>query len=190
MKEQVVYGLNNVHVAKLTKTDGQITYGKPIKIPGAVNFSADPEGDTSKFSADNRTYFMKTANNGYSGTLEIADVPEEFLTEILGQKKDRNGAIIENSGDKDSEFALMCEMEGDPSQRRIVFYDSKATRPTISTSTNEEGVEVKTASMDLTMAPRSTDGQVKAVLDLTEENKAVYDTFFDKVYEKDASASV
>lgn len=190
MKEQKVFGLNNVHIAKLTRTEEQITYGKPIRIPGAVNFSADPEGDTSKFFADNRAYFVKTANNGYSGNLEIADVPEEFSTEIFGQEKDKNGAIIENSGDKDSEFALMCEMEGDPSQRRIVFYDCKATRPSISTSTNEEGIEVKTASMELTMSPRPTDGQVKAVLYLTDENKAVYDTFFDKVYEKDATASV
>lgn len=187
---KVKFGLSNVHVAKITETEGKINYAKPLAIPGAVNLTADPEGETSPFYADNTKYFVSTSKQGYTGSLEIADVPDEFLVDILGQKKDTNGAIIENSADKEARFALMCEVDGDPSKRRVVFYDCIATRPSIEYSTNEEGIEVKTTTMDLTMTPRSTDGQVKATLQLSEENKAVYDTFFDKVYEKDATASV
>ena len=190
MKEQKLFGLNNVHIAKMTKTDEGITYGTPFAIPGAVNLSADVEGDSYTFFADNKPYYKRTAKNGYAGSLEIADVPEQFLTEILGQTKDSNGAIIENADDKESSFALMCEINGDPSKRRVVFYDCLATRPSIEYSTTEEGIEVKTCTMDLTMTPRSTDGEVKATLDLTEENKAVYETFFTKVYEKNASVGV
>ena len=190
MKEQKIFGFKNVHVAKMTETNGAITYGTPISIPGGVSFSMDAEGETSTFYADNRPYFQTSANNGYSGGLVMADVPEEFLTDILGQTKDNNGALIENSGDKISKFALMCEADGDPSNRRFVFYNCLATRPSVELSTNEEGKEVKTASMNITMAPRSTDGQIKAVLDKTEENQAVYNAFFDSVYEKDATASV
>ena len=188
MKEQKIFGLKNVHIAKMTKADNVIAYGKPFAIPGAVNLSADVEGDSYTFFADNRPYYKRTAKNGYSGSLEIADVPEQFLTEILGQTKDKNGAIIENSEDKESGFALMCEIDGDPSKRRVVFYDCLATRPSIEYSTTEDGIEVKTCTMDLTMTPRSTDGQVKATIDLTDENQAVYNAFFTKVYEKDATA--
>lgn len=187
---KVKFGLSNVHIAKITETDGTISYAKPIAMPGAVNLTADPEGDTTPFYADNTKYFTSTAKTGYTGSLEIADVPDEFLTNILGQEKDTNGAIIENLNNKESRFALMCEVDGDPSKRRVVFYDCIATRPTIEYSTNEEGVEVKTTTMDLTMSPRSTDGQVKATLQLDESNKNVYNTFFNKVYEKDATASV
>ena len=84
----------------------------------------------------------------------------------------------------------MCEVKGDPSNRRVVFYDCLATRPSIEYSTTEESIEVKTCTMDITMTPRATDGKVKAVLDLSEENKAVYDTFFTKVYEKNATTGV
>lgn len=190
MKEQKIFGFKNVHVAKMIETNGTITYGTPIHIPGGVSFSMDAEGETSTFYADNRPYYQTSANNGYSGNLTMADIPEEFQTEILGQTKDSNGAIIENSDDKVSKFALMCEADGDPSERRFVFYNCLATRPSVELSTNEEGREVKTASMDITMAPRSTDGQIKAVLDKTEENQTVYNNFFNSVYEKDATASV
>ena len=190
MKEQKVFGLKNVHVAKLTESENTITYGTPFAVPGAVNFSADVEGDSYTFYADDKAYFKKTAKNGYTGSLEVADIPEEFLTDILGQTKDNNGAIIENSDDTEARFALMCEVNGDPSKRRVVFYDCLATRPSIEYSTNEEGIEVKTCTMDLTITPRSTDGQVKATLDLTEDNTAVYNTFFTQVYEKNATAGV
>lgn len=187
---KVKFGLSKVHIAKLTEEDGVLNYGTPFAILGAVNLTADPEGDTTPFYADNTKYYISTAKNGYTGSLEIADTPDEFLTDILGMTKDTNGAIIENSTDKESRFALMCEVDGDPSKRRVVFYDCIATRPSIEYSTNEEGVEVKTTTIDLTISPRSTDGQVKATMQLTEENKAIYDTFFTKVYEKDAKASV
>lgn len=188
--KKVKFGFSNVHIAKLIEEENAITYDAPFSLPGAVNFTADPEGETSIFYADNIPYFKKTAKNGYTGSLEVADVTDEFLTEILGMEKDQNGAIIENTANKESRFALMCEVDGDPNKRRAVFYDCLATRPAIEYTTNEEGIEVKTATMDLTISPRSTDGQVKATLQLTEENKAVYDSFFTTVYEKDATASV
>ena len=190
MKEQKIFGFKNVHVAKITENNGSISYGTPIFIPGGVSFSMDAEGEESTFYADNRPYYKSFANNGYSGSLEMADIPEEFLTNILGQTKDTNGALIENSSDKVSKFALMCEADGDPSERRFVFYNCLASRPSVELSTNEEGREVKTATMNITMAPRSTDGQIKAVIDKTEENQTVYNNFFDAVYEENATASV
>ena len=187
MSKSVKFGFKNVHVAKLTESNGTITYGTPFAIPGGVNFSADPEGDTNPFYADDVKYYVSTAKNGYTGSLEIADVPKQFLTDIMGMTEDSNGAIVENSGDKESRFALMCEIDGDPTKRRVVFYDCLAIRPSIEYSTKEDNVEVKTATMDLTIIPRSTDGKVKATLSLTDTNATVYNSFFSAVYESSAS---
>lgn len=187
---KVKFGLCNVHVAKITETEGAINYAEPFAMPGAVNLTADPEGDESDFYADNIKYFTSVAKNGYKGSLEIAEVPDKFLIDILGQEKDANGAIIESAEDKEARFALMCEVDGDPAKRRVVFYNCIATRPAIEYSTNEESKEVKTATMDITMAPRTTDKKVKATLEPSEENKNVYNDFFKKVYEKNATASV
>lgn len=184
---KVKFGLSNVHVAKITETDGEITYGTPFKMPGAVSLTADPEGDTTPFYADNIKYFIAVANNGYTGELGLAITPSQFLTEILGQEEDDNGALIESSDDTNARFALMGEIEGDVKKRRFVYFDCTATRPSAEMNTVEESKEPQTDTISITMAPRSTDNAIKAVIEPNETNQDVYDTFFTKVYEKNAT---
>lgn len=187
-KNKVKYGLKNVHIAKITEEDGNISYGTPFSFPGAVSLTADAEGDTTDFYADNIKYYVAVANNGYSGDLEVAMTIDEFLTEILGQQEDSNGAIIESSTDTNARFALMGEIDGDQKNRRFVYYDCTATRPSAEMNTQEESVEVQTDTISITMAPRNTDNVIKAVIELNDTNQSVYDSFFDSVYEKDAGS--
>ena len=187
---KVKFGLSNVHIAKITEADGEITYGTPFPMPGAVGLTAEPEGDTTPFYADNIKYYIAVANNGYTGDLEIAMTPEEFLTQILGQEKDTNGALFESSDDVNARFALMGEIEGDAKKRRFIYYDCTATRPSAEMNTVEESKEPQTDTISITMAPRSSDKVIKAVVEPSEENQEVYNTFFTKVYEKNAVAGV
>lgn len=190
MENKVLYGIKNVHIAKLIESEGNITYDKPFAVPGATGFSPDPQGEESVFYADNKIYFRKSSNQGYRGDLIIAMTPEEFLTKILGRIKDKNGAIIENSDDKQSRFAFMFEADGDEKARRFVYWDCSASRPSREHNTKQETIEPGTESLPITIAPRSTDNAIGAYLEKTEENQAVYNSFFEKVYEKDAEASV
>lgn len=187
---KVKFGLSNVHVAKITETNGVITYGTPFAMPGARSLSADPEGNTSPFYADNIKYYIATSNQGYTGELEIAMTPDQFLKEILGQEQDNNGALLENADDINARFALMGEIEGDVKKRRFVFYDCKAARPSSESNTVEDSKEPQTDKISITMSPRNTDKAIKAVIEPTTENQAIYNTFFDQVYEKNATASV
>ena len=98
MGNKVKYNLKNVHAAKLKKdTSGAFTYENPKAIPGAVSISLDAEGESSPFYADGIVYFRSTANNGYSGDLEIALIPEWFRTEILKEELDKNGVLVEKA---------------------------------------------------------------------------------------------
>lgn len=187
---KVKFGLSNVHIAKITETDGEITYGTPFPMPGAVGLTAEPEGDTTPFYADNIKYYIAVANNGYTGDLEIAMTPEQFLKEILGRTADTNGAIFENADDKTARFALMFQGQGDQKNRRWVFFDCTATRPSRENNTKEESIEVGTETMTITMSPRSTDKAVMAYIEPNDTNEDVYNAFFTKVYEKNAQASV
>ena len=82
-------------IAPLTvAANGTYSYDTPIPVPGAVNLSLSAEGDSTDFYADNVKYFNSTANNGYSGDLEIAMIPDSIRTEILGETVDANGALI------------------------------------------------------------------------------------------------
>ena len=187
---KVKFGLSNVHIAKITETDGAITYGTPFAMPGAVSLTAEPEGETTPFYADNIQYYVAVANNGYTGDLEIAMTPQEFLTTILGQSVDTNGAIFESSDDINARFALMGEIEGDAKKRRFVFYDCTATRPSAEMNTIEDTKEPQTDTISITMTPRSSDHVIKAVIEPSDTNQDIYDEFFEKVYEKNAVASV
>ena len=189
-KNKVKFGLSNVHIAKITEVEGNITYGTPFPMPGAVSLNSDPEGDTTPFYADNIKYYISTSNQGYTGDLEIAITPEDFLTQILGQNKDKNGALLESSDDTTARFALMGEIEGDIKKRRFVYFDCTATRPKAEMKTNEDKKEAQTDTISITMSPRSTDKAIKAVIEPNETNQAVYNTFYKKVYEKDATAEV
>ena len=187
---KVLYGIEKCYVAKITEGNGEITYGVPFKMPGAVGLNFDPEGETTPFYADNVKYFIANSNQGYSGDLELAITPEQFLKEILGRTVDKNGAIFENADDKTARFALMFEGQGDAKARRWIFFDCTATRPSRENNTKEESTEVTTEKISITMSPRSTDKAIMAYVEPSEENKKVYETFFTKVYEKDAQAGI
>lgn len=189
-KNKVLYGIEKVHIAPLKEVDGVITYEKPFAMPGATGFSPEPQGETTKFFADNTVFFIANSNQGYEGELVLAITPEEFLTKILGQTKDANGAVIENADDKQARFALMFEGKGDAMGRRWVYWDCSASRPSRENNTKEESIEVGTESIPITISPRSTDRAVKCYIEPNEDNQAIYDTFFTNVYEKDATASV
>lgn len=187
---KVKFGLSNVHIAKITEADGEITYGTPFAMSGAVSLTAEPEGETTPFYADNIQYYVAVANNGYTGDLEIAMTPKEFLTQILGQEEDTNGALFESSDDVNARFALMGEIEGDVKKRRFIYYDCTAARPSAEMNTVEDTKEPQTDTISITMTPRSSDKVIKAVIEPNETNQDVYDTFFTKVYEKNATAGV
>lgn len=188
---KVKFGLSNVHIAKMiTGENGAITYGTPIKIPGAVNLSLDAEGDSEPFYADNMKFWESFANNGYSGELEIAKLPEEFETEILGQKKDANGAIIENISDTISPFAFMYQVEGDKTGTRFCYYNTTVSRPSTEAATTEDTKTPNTDTLSITTSARTDTGDVRVKLPYSEENKEIYNKFFDKVYEKAEIPSV
>lgn len=183
---KVKYGLCNVHIAKMsTNENGDIVYDKPFRIPGAVNLTLSAEGDKTPFYADNSEYHSSYANQGYTGDLEIADIPEKFRIDILGEKKDKNGALLEVSNVTAKHFALMYQVETDESGRRFVYYNTTVSRPSTEAHTTEEANEPKTDTMSITTSPRPTDEKVRMVLEKTAENEKVYNTFFDEVYEED-----
>lgn len=186
---KVNYGIQDVYVAKITENNGAITYGAPFAVKGAVSLSVDPAGgDATPFYADNIVYFMAPAvNSGYSGTLNLAITPDDFLTQILGQEKDSDGVVYEKSDDTIARFALLFQAQGDSNNRRFCFYDCTAARPSREHNTKEDTITPGTESIAITMNPRTTDRMVKCYVDATEENTAVYNAWFTAVHEKTSS---
>ena len=182
MGNKIKYNLKNVHAAKLTRTtEGAYTYATPKAIPGAVSISLDAEGESSPFYADGIVYFRTNTNNGYSGELEIALIPEWFRTEILKEKLDKNGVLVERADASEVEkFALLFEFDGDVHSIRHVLYNCDASRPSIESETREDTIEPGTEKLSLTADPRE-DGLVKSRTGDT-TSQETYDNWYKTVY--------
>lgn len=159
---KVKYGLSQVYYAVFDDDAG--TYSTPVEIPGAVSLSLDQEGETTPFRADNIDYWTSVSNNGYTGTLEVALVPDSFLKDVMGEIKDAtSGLQYEKADAKPKAFALLFQFENDVNATRHVFYNVKATRPSVSSETTPTGgIEPQTESMDITASARPQDNIVKA----------------------------
>lgn len=184
-ENKVKYNIKNVHVAKQTETAGEdgattYTYETPKNIPGAVSISLDAEGEISTFYADGIAYFVTSANNGYSGDLEMAIIPSWFREEILNETLDQNKVLVENANNNTNAFALLFEFDGDIRAIRRCLYNCTCTRPSIESETKEETVEPGTETLSITNSPRS-DGLVKAQTGPDTASEA-YDNWYKNVY--------
>lgn len=178
-------GATGVTVGASTNvTAGSTGWGVPIAIPGAVRWTPTAQGQESTFYADNMPYFVITSNNGYTGELELALVPDIILIEMLGWEIDDNGMVVEIADGIPKRFALLGEVEGDEKNRRFVNYDCQASRPSKEEKTKGESIEPNTDVLNLTVFPIEIGGKkvVKGTMELSAANTAVYNAFFNAVY--------
>lgn len=183
---KVKFGLSKVHIFPITQDDESGTkYGEGFALPGAVTLSLDPEGSSDPFYADDVVYYISNANNGYSGSLEVALINDDFYTKILGFKSDtKTGLLVESVDDTPTEFAMAFQFKGDKNATRHILYRCKASRPKIEGETKADSVTPKTESFDFTSIARISDGKIKAK---AQQGSSVYDTFFTKPAEMENS---
>ena len=181
-RNKVRFGLKNVYVAPQSVSDeGVYSYGTPVAVPGAVNMNLSVEGDNSPFYADNIVYFRSLTNNGYSGDLEFALIPDWFKEQYLREIKDGNGVQVESSLITEfPAFALLFQFEGDKKAVRHVMYNCTASRPSVEGETKQGNTTPKTETVNITVDPRA-DGLVKA-RSTEDTTTAIYTNWFNEVY--------
>lgn len=172
MADKVKFGIKNVHVFPITAwNSGVPTYGTVIDIPGTVSLSLDKQGDTNDFYADNIKYYTSVANNGYSGTLEVAVIPDAFREKILNYIKDTKNVLVEDMAEP-TPFAMTFEEDGDQDGTKFVLYNGTATRPSLDKSTTTDSKEPSTQTLDISFAPLSS-GRVMAMTTATTDTSVL-----------------
>lgn len=159
---KIKYGLRSVHYAVATQgTGGALSYATPVAIPGAVNLSLSAEGERNVFYADDVEYFVSESNNGYSGTLEVALIPDSFKTDVLLETTKSNGVIVESADTTPKEFALLFEFQGDDKATRHALFRCICSRPDVTGATKEQTITPQTETLNITALPRISDYVVK-----------------------------
>lgn len=183
---KVKFGIKNVYYAIMTiPSSGAVTYGTPKRIPGAVSLSLDAQGETNTFYADDTAYYVSTSNDGYSGNLEVAMIPDDFRKDVLGETEDATAKVlIENAAVDEKQFALLFETDGNVKPTRHVFYNCVATRPGAGGKTREKSKTPETETIAITASPDGS-GRVKAKT-TADTPAATFDKWFTAVWKPGA----
>lgn len=189
---KVKFNLKNVHYAVVeSETEGALTYSTPVAIPGAVSLSLEAQGDIEPFYADGIIYYQAAANNGYSGDLEIAMVPDKFREDVLCEKKETGDdtveVLVENVNVEYKNFALGFQIDGDATNTLFWFFNCTVSRPTTEASTIEDTKTPQTDTLSISCAP-APDGNVR-VKTTSEVDEAKIKTWFTKVWSKASEAA-
>ena len=185
---KVQYNLKNMHYAVQTVGGDAPAWATPVHVPGSVNLNLAQQGELTKFYADGIVYYQTSNNNGYEGDMEMALFPDQMLMDIWGYTKtETDNVLIENALVQPKPFALLFEIEGDANGRRYCMYNCTATRPDISSKTNESTKTPVTQKCTISAVPLEN-GDVRACTsdDTKAETKL---NWFKQVYQKPAAAA-
>ena len=152
---KVHFGLKGMHYATITYSSAGVpSWGTVKAVPGSVSLTLDVESNSTDFYADDIKYYHVATNNGYTGTLEMADFPVTMRQDLWNQSVSSTGKLlIEDVDAQTVEFALMFEIDGDQENEMYCFYRCTAGRPSVASATKADSVEVQTQSCDLTVMP-------------------------------------
>ena len=183
---KVRFGLSNVHYAIWDAKTSK--YGEWKAIPGAVKLTADPQGDQSKFYADNVAYYVVNTNSGETGTCEFAALPDDVLVDILGYEKDStSGLTFEPTDAVPPTVALGYQIEGNEEEQLGVRYNVTFSRPSQESNTKSDSSDPDTVSLDYTAIGRDftvggkTRNVLKAHCDNSGDTHAAFNSFWKSV---------
>ena len=182
---KIRYGLSNCYYAKYNGlVNDAESYATPVQMPGAVAITLDPSGESVDEYADNILWFHSDVNNGYSGSLEVEVLGDDFRKDILGEEEDSAGVLFENSDAPVVEFALLgqFQLEGDnDTGKRFCLFRCTASRPSMNGSTKEATISPQHDTVNLTAMPRVSDHMTKAT---AKNSSDKYATWFNNVVTK------
>lgn len=192
MARKVRYGLRNTKYALWNPTlnEGAGGYDGVKDMKWAVSLTLSSEGgDGNDFYADDGICFsFAGTNGGYSGDLELANIPDSVRVDLLGEVVDEGtGVQFETTDAEPKQFALITEMQTDEGPIAYAFYNCVASRPELNANTKNDSPDVDTETLPLRIAAQEFThlGEekkfVQGHIQKTADNAAKYKAFFDAV---------
>ena len=170
---RIKFGISNVKYAPVTAEaqDGTLTYGEVQDLPGTVALTLDTAGEEITEYADNIVWYAQNVNQGYTGSLELEELPDAFRTAILGDELDQSNVLWENADAEPTQFALLFQFQigGDASVngKRGCLLRCTASRPSAAMNTKEATITPNHDTLNIVAMPRVNDHLVRASAEST-----------------------
>lgn len=183
MPNRVNWGLALSAWGKITVDgNGNDVYGTPIKFLGNRQVNWDPAGDLIKVFADGTVIYTGRQNSGYTGSMELTNLDDEFAKWVLSESVDQKNVQYETKEPTVNRFYLIWEWIQDTKNTRHIMYNITASRPSMSATTSGDN-DTKTAqyrTLNMTAIPRE-DGIVKASTRV-DVDSTTYSNWFNAAY--------
>lgn len=149
-------------------------YQPPVKLPGAV--SLELSSGSSISTAKNKFYTVPVGRTigGYSGTLEIANIPQAFFQDVFGCSVDSNGVVIEKIQKNRVHFALLHQTKGSAENIRYCWYNCCCADADFIKSQSLASVKIPI------IIANNKSGIIRA---FATESNPKYSSWFDEVYQ-------
>lgn len=190
MPNKVNWGLAASAWGKITvDANGNDVYGAPIMFLGdrQVNFS--PAGDLVKVFADGTVIYVGRENSGYTGSLELTNMDDDFAEWALSESVDQKNVQYETKEPVVNRIYLLWEWVQDTKNTRHIMYNVTVSRTDLNATTANDN-DTKTAqyqTVNLTAIPRA-DGIVKAKTRV-DVDSTTYNNWFNTAYVPAGSSS-
>lgn len=183
MPNRVNWGLAASAWGKITVDgNGNDVYGAPTMFLGNRQVNWDPAGDLVKVFADGTVIYTGRQNSGYTGSLELTNLDDDFAAWVLSESVDQKNVQYEEKEPTVNRFYLLWEWVQDAKNTRHIMYNVTASRPSMSATTSGDN-DSKTAqyrTLNLTAIPRD-DGIVKASTRV-DVDSTTYSNWFNGAY--------
>lgn len=179
-------GLKNFYYAKVTEdAEAGTVYESPKRLGAAISLSESPTTNMATLYAENGPAETAASNGPTTAEVGVKDLSPEVLADLLGQKMNTDGVLIQSREDRAPYVALGFQMTGESENDAFVWlYKGKFSRPTTSGATKGESVEFSTPTISSTFIARDSDGKEKASIKQGEANQEITDAWFASVYEE------
>lgn len=142
---RALVGLDSFHYAKLLlDTKDTIAYGEVVAVPDTIEINVNTNSSAETLFADNKPAIAYTAIGVVEVSMTKATLPNEFLSEILGNKK--VGGVRHTTTAQSAPYVgiMWRQRYSDGNYAYVKLYKGMFTEPENNAKTSEEGVEFQT----------------------------------------------
>lgn len=189
---EVKINVQNVHLAEITETSGEITFGKPEHVAGAMEMGRTPQLSTGQLYGDGKITHKNSKKVAYQITANLNKLPTKWRRYMEGVQVS-DGIESGTSGDEPKPFAIGWEVEKTGGEKELVWFLYCTAEPIEQTERqSEENVNYSTDNVTIMALEHDSLGRYYTLIDSEDEDvtEVMVKNFFKNVQTSDAIADV